>query len=64
LRLADPSLLQGAGLRLQNPAFTNEQGASLVLGENLFAMLPVHDFFKTFTSKEIAPEPRCKAASI
>jgi uncharacterized protein len=37
-----------------NPDFTNEQGASLVLGENLFAMLLVKDFFKTFTGKPVA----------
>ena len=34
-----------------NPDFSNDLGASLVLGENLFAMLLVHDFFKTFTGK-------------
>jgi len=36
-----------------NPQFTNEQGASLVLGENLFAMLLVEDFFQGFTDKKI-----------
>lgn len=37
-----------------NPDFSNEQGASLVLGENLFAMLLVRDFFGTFTDKPVA----------
>lgn len=37
-----------------NPEFTNEQGACLVLGENLYAMLLVEDFFKGFTAKPIA----------
>jgi uncharacterized protein len=37
-----------------NPDFSNDQGACLVLGENLFAMLLQHDFFKTFTSRAIA----------
>ncbi|MEO6032175.1 MAG: glyoxalase/bleomycin resistance/extradiol dioxygenase family protein [Burkholderiaceae bacterium] len=37
-----------------DPDFTNDQGAALVLGENLFAMLLVHDFFKTFTGKAVA----------
>ena len=37
-----------------NPQFTSEQGASLVLGENLFAMLLVEPFFQTFTKKKIA----------
>lgn len=37
-----------------NPDYTNEQGACLVLGDNLFAMLLVHDFFQGFTGKPIA----------
>ncbi len=37
-----------------NPEFTNDQGACLVMGENLFVMLLVKDFYQTFTSKTIA----------
>jgi uncharacterized protein len=37
-----------------NPQFTNDQGAALVLGDNLYAMLLVRDFFKTFIDKPIA----------
>ncbi|MDN3919173.1 VOC family protein [Roseateles violae] len=37
-----------------DPHFTNEKGASLVLGENLYAMLLVEDFFQGFTGKPIA----------
>jgi len=37
-----------------NPQFSNDQGACLVLGENLFAMLLVHDFFATFVDRPIA----------
>jgi predicted lactoylglutathione lyase len=37
-----------------NPDYTNDQGASLVLGSNLYAMLMVREFFATFTSKSIA----------
>jgi uncharacterized protein len=37
-----------------NPDFTNDKGAALVLGDNLYAMLLVHDFFKTFIDKPIA----------
>lgn len=37
-----------------NPQFSNEQGACLVLGENLFAMLLVHPFFQGFIDKRIA----------
>ncbi len=36
-----------------NPQFTNDKGASLVLGENLFAMLLVEEFFQGFTAKKI-----------
>ncbi len=36
-----------------NPEFSNDQGAALMLGENLHAMLLTHEFFKTFTSKSI-----------
>jgi uncharacterized protein len=37
-----------------NPNFTNEHGASLVLGENLYAMLLVREFFAGFTGKPVA----------
>ena len=37
-----------------DPQFTNDKGASLILGENLYAMLLVEDFFKGFTAKPIA----------
>jgi uncharacterized protein len=37
-----------------NPQFSNDQGACLVLGENLHVMLLTHEFFKTFISKSIA----------
>lgn len=37
-----------------NPEFTNDQGACLVMGENLFVMLLVKDFYQTFTTKTIA----------
>jgi uncharacterized protein len=37
-----------------NPQFSNEQGACLVLGENLHAMLLVHPFFQGFIDKRIA----------
>ena len=36
-----------------NPQFTNEQGACLVLGDNIFAMLLTEPFFRTFTAKAI-----------
>ncbi|WP_163398119.1 VOC family protein [Flavobacterium fluviatile] len=33
--------------------FTNEKGACLIIGKNIFAMLLLEDFFKTFSQKEI-----------
>ena len=36
-----------------DPRFTNDQGACLVLGENIFAMLLVKDFFKSFIDKTL-----------
>lgn len=41
------------------PKFSNDQGACLVLGENLYAMLLTHDFFKGFTGKPIADALQC-----
>lgn len=37
-----------------NKQFTDDKAACLVLGENMFAMLLVEEFFATFTKKEIA----------
>jgi uncharacterized protein len=37
-----------------NPQFTDNKGAALVLGENIFAMLLTEGFFKTFTKRELA----------
>ena len=37
-----------------NAEFTNDQGACLVVGDNLFVMLLVKDFYQSFTAKTIA----------
>ncbi|CCD37878.1 Glyoxalase family protein [Candidatus Paraburkholderia kirkii UZHbot1] len=37
-----------------DPAFTNDDAACLVIGENIYAMLLVEKFFHTFTEKPIA----------
>ncbi|MGG3574019.1 VOC family protein [Bacillus gobiensis] len=37
-----------------NEKFTDENAASMVIGENIFAMLLVEEFFKTFTKKELS----------
>ena len=36
-----------------DPRFTNENAACMILGENMFAMLLIKSFFKTFTKKQI-----------
>ena len=43
---------EAMGYRFE-PNFTNDQGACLVLGENLYAMLLVREFFQTFTAKPV-----------
>ncbi|MDQ5868116.1 MAG: VOC family protein [Thermoproteota archaeon] len=37
-----------------NPQFTNENATCMIVGENIFVMLLVEKFFKTFTKKEIS----------
>jgi len=37
-----------------NPQFTNDQGACMVVSEDIFVMLLVQPFFQTFTAKKIA----------
>jgi uncharacterized protein len=36
-----------------NPQFTNENATCMIVGENIFVMLLVESFFKTFTKKAI-----------
>jgi uncharacterized protein len=47
-----------------NPQFTNDQGACLIIGENIFAMLLTEPFFATFTKKEIADAKKTTEALI
>ncbi len=37
-----------------NADFTNDSGACMIMGENIYAMLLAESFFKTFTDKQIA----------
>ncbi len=37
-----------------NPKFTDENATCMIIGENIYAMLIVEHFFKTFITKEIA----------
>ena len=36
-----------------NPKFTDENATCMIIGENIFAMLLVENFFKRFTKKKI-----------
>jgi uncharacterized protein len=36
-----------------NPQFTDENATCMIVGEDIFVMLLVEGFFKTFTKKEI-----------
>ena len=36
-----------------NPQFTDENATCMIVGENIFIMLLVENFFKSFTKKEI-----------
>lgn len=49
---ASKAFFEALGYRF-NPQFTNEHGACLVLGENLFAMLLTEDFARGFTAKPL-----------
>ncbi len=37
-----------------NPQFTDEKATCMIIGGDIFVMLLVEDFFKTFTKKELA----------
>src|SRR5262249_29477427 len=37
-----------------NPQFTNDSGACMVVGDNIFVMLLTREFFQTFTKKPVA----------
>lgn len=41
-----------------NPQFTDENATCMIIGDNIYAMLLVEKFFKTFTKKEIADAGR------
>lgn len=45
-----------------NSQFTNEFAASMIISDNIFAMLLVEEHFKTFTKKEIADSTRSNEA--
>ncbi len=41
-----------------NPQFTDENATCMIVGENLFVMLLVEKFFRSFTSKDIVDTSR------
>jgi len=41
-----------------NPQFTDENATCMIIGENIFAMLLVEKFFKSFTRKDICDTSR------
>ncbi len=42
-----------------NQQFTDENATCMIVGENIFAMLLVEKYFKTFTPKEICDTAKC-----
>src|ERR1044071_5963779 len=47
-----------------NPQFTDENATCMIISENIYAMLLVEKFFKTFTKKEIADATKTAEAII
>ena len=41
-----------------HPQFTNDSGACMVIGDNIYAMLLAENFFQTFTKKPVADATR------
>jgi hypothetical protein len=41
-----------------NPQFTDENATCMIVGENIFVMLLVEDFFRSFTRKDICDATR------
>ena len=42
----------------KNDKFSNEKAAAIVISESIYVMLLTHDFYRTFTTKEIADPSR------
>lgn len=41
-----------------NPQFTDENATCMIIGENIYAMLLVEDYFRTFTDREVVDAHR------
>lgn len=42
-----------------DPKFTDDKATCMIIGENIYAMLLVEDFFQGFTRKEICNTKKC-----
>ena len=42
----------------KNDKFSNEKAAAIVISDSIYVMLLTHDFYRTFTTKEIADPSR------
>lgn len=47
-----------------NPQFTDENATCMIVGDNIFVMLLVEPFFKSFTKREIADTSKSNEAII
>ncbi|RKH23211.1 glyoxalase [Corallococcus praedator] len=47
-----------------NPQFTDANATCMIISEDIYAMLLVKDFFKTFTTKEVADATKVTEAII
>lgn len=45
-----------------DPSFTDANATCMIVGENIFVMLLVEDFFRTFIGKELCDTTRCTEA--
>jgi len=50
---ASNTFFESLGFALE-PKFSNDQASCVILGENMFGMLLIESFFKTFTNKPIS----------
>lgn len=47
-----------------NPQFTDENATCMIVGEDIFVMLLVEKFFKSFTKKEVCDTSNCTEAIV
>jgi len=47
-----------------DPRFTDENATCMIVGENIFVMLLVEEFFRTFIKKELCDTAKCTEAIV